>query len=80
MKPYFEEPGITIYHGDCREILPSLDMETILTDPVWPNSSPHLVGADRPAELLTEALAVAECRRLVIRRKGISARKWAQQR
>jgi len=21
-KPFYEEPGITIYHGDCREILP----------------------------------------------------------
>ena len=21
MKPYFEQDGITIYHGDCREIL-----------------------------------------------------------
>ena len=20
MKPYYEEAGITIYHGDCREI------------------------------------------------------------
>ena len=25
MKPYYQEKGITIYHGDCREILPSLD-------------------------------------------------------
>lgn len=24
MKPYYEEDGITIYHGDCREILPTL--------------------------------------------------------
>ena len=24
MKPYYEEAGITIYHGDCREILPQL--------------------------------------------------------
>jgi hypothetical protein len=20
MKPYYEEAGITIYHGDCREV------------------------------------------------------------
>lgn len=25
MKPYYEQDGITIYHGDCREVLPSLD-------------------------------------------------------
>ncbi|MDQ3573660.1 MAG: site-specific DNA-methyltransferase [Actinomycetota bacterium] len=24
MKPYYEEDGITIYHGDCREVLPRL--------------------------------------------------------
>ena len=25
IKPYYDEGGITIYHGDCREILPSLE-------------------------------------------------------
>lgn len=24
MKPYYEEDGITIYHGDAREVLPQL--------------------------------------------------------
>lgn len=24
MKPYYERGGITIYHGDCREVLPTL--------------------------------------------------------
>jgi site-specific DNA-methyltransferase (adenine-specific) len=24
MRPYFDEGGITIYHGDCRELLPTL--------------------------------------------------------
>ena len=33
MKPYYEEPGITIYHGDCREILPQLEpVDLVLTD------------------------------------------------
>jgi hypothetical protein len=27
IKPYYEEPGITIYHGDCRDILPHLERE-----------------------------------------------------
>lgn len=27
MKPYYEEDGITIYHGDCREVLPQIDGE-----------------------------------------------------
>jgi DNA modification methylase len=25
MKPYYEHNGITIYHGDCREILPDIE-------------------------------------------------------
>src|SRR3990167_5829622 len=36
MKPYYEEPGITIYHGDCRDILPNLDtVDLVLTDPPY---------------------------------------------
>lgn len=57
MKPYYEEAGITIYHGDCCEILPSLSAESIITDPVWPNSVPTLIGWDRPYELFAEAAA-----------------------
>lgn len=37
MKPYYDHAGITIYHGDCREILPSLDrFDLLLTDPPYP--------------------------------------------
>lgn len=36
MKPYYEEKGITIYHGDCREILPSLPkVDAVITDPPY---------------------------------------------
>lgn len=37
MKPYYEHGGITIYHGDCREILPSLwfGVDLVLTDPPY---------------------------------------------
>jgi DNA modification methylase len=36
MKPYYEHAGITIYHGDCREILPSLPKcDLLLTDPPY---------------------------------------------
>ena len=35
-KPYYSEPGIEIYHGDCKEILPTLDpVDLILTDPPY---------------------------------------------
>lgn len=35
MTPYYERHGITIYHGDCREILPSLSADVVLTDPPY---------------------------------------------
>ena len=36
IKPYYEHAGITIYHGDCREILPELPkVDLVLTDPPY---------------------------------------------
>ena len=36
IKPYYQEPGITIYCGDCRDILPHLDpVDLVLTDPPY---------------------------------------------
>ena len=36
MTPYYESGGITIYHGDCREILPTLpSVDLVLTDPPY---------------------------------------------
>lgn len=37
MKPYYQDKWVTIYHGDCREILPQLDvkMDLVLTDPPY---------------------------------------------
>ncbi len=41
MTPYYSEDGITIYHGDCREILPTLGpCDLVLTDP------PYGIGRD----------------------------------
>jgi len=35
-KPYYEHAGITIYHGDCREILPLIgSADFIFTDPPY---------------------------------------------
>jgi len=36
MKPYYEHAGITIYHGDAREIVPELGLvDMVLTDPPY---------------------------------------------
>jgi len=38
MKPYYEHGGITIYHGDCREVMPGLGkVDLVLTDPPYQN-------------------------------------------
>jgi len=42
MEPYYSHKGITIYHGDCRDILPRLEkVDLVLTDP------PYGIGCDR---------------------------------
>jgi site-specific DNA-methyltransferase (adenine-specific) len=38
MTPYYDHAGITIYHGDCREILPTLSLgvrRVAITDPPY---------------------------------------------
>lgn len=56
MKPYFEQDGVVLWHGDCREILPSVGQaDLFFTDPpygetalgwdVWPEGWPALAAA-----------------------------------
>jgi site-specific DNA-methyltransferase (adenine-specific) len=41
MKPYYQDDAVSIYHGDCREILPGLEpVDLVLTDP------PYGIGED----------------------------------
>jgi adenine-specific DNA-methyltransferase len=38
MKPYFERDGITLFHGDCQDVLRGMDSESVdfvLTDPPY---------------------------------------------
>jgi site-specific DNA-methyltransferase (adenine-specific) len=40
MKPYYDQAGVTIYHGDCREVMPELDaFDVILADPPYGSTS-----------------------------------------
>lgn len=46
MTPYYDDGQITIYHGDCREVLPALTepVDLVLTDPPYPEKYQHLYG------------------------------------
>jgi site-specific DNA-methyltransferase (adenine-specific) len=35
MTPYYQDDQATIYHGDCREIMPTLKFDVIVTDPPY---------------------------------------------
>src|SRR5690606_10116379 len=35
LKPYYDQDGITIYHGDARDILPRLSADVLVTDPPY---------------------------------------------
>ena len=70
MTPYFERAGITIYHGDCREVLPMVEADVIVTDPPYGMgfvnnsdragwSSPHngvVIAGDADASVRDEVL------------------------
>lgn len=65
MKPYYDHAGVTIYHGDCRDVLPTIAGETLITDPVWPNCENVFPGVDAFG-LLSDALGLIDCARLAI--------------
>lgn len=61
MKPYFDEDGITIYCGDCREILSELDrVSAIIADPPYGETSlrwdKQVRGWMDSAELVTDCV------------------------
>lgn len=52
MTPYYEQDGIVIYHGDCREIVSRLQFDVVLTDPPYGTGQKiaYDVYRDTPAE------------------------------
>ena len=63
LRPYFDRDGITIFHADCRDVLPSMPAESVdfvLTDPPylvrykgrWELGQEHIIGDDDPSWLM----------------------------
>lgn len=61
MKPYYEQDGITIYHGDCREVLPTLEYDAFVTDPPYPNNASYFGEAVPLARRVLALLSPREC-------------------
>ena len=62
MTPYYEQDGVTLYHGDCAEVLPATGVKAnlILTSPPYDNLRTyggHGFDFDRVADACVGALA-----------------------
>ena len=50
MKPYYQDEYVQIFHGDCRDILPSLPkVDLVLTDP------PYGIGYDKQQDIMAKS-------------------------
>lgn len=66
MKPYYQHAGITIYHGDCREILPQLSGGVVITDPPYGNGTDYSLFDDSQSNL---AVLMGEVMPLIVSRE-----------
>lgn len=53
MQPYYDDGAVTIYHGDCREVLPLLEpVDHVITDPPYEaeahTKARRIMGGCRP--------------------------------
>jgi site-specific DNA-methyltransferase (adenine-specific) len=63
--PYYADDLVTIYHGDCRDVLPTIQQpDTCIVDPVWPNSV--FPGVPDPGKLLADMCEQLTTARLVV--------------
>jgi site-specific DNA-methyltransferase (adenine-specific) len=55
MMPYYDHAGITIYHGDCREVLQHIEACVVVTDPPYGiNLGDHASAAEKRRGLLSK--------------------------
>ena len=51
MRPYYEQDGCTIYLGDCRDVLPSVRADVVITDP------PYGIGFSYPGATYVDTVS-----------------------
>lgn len=56
MQPYYDSGGILIYHGDCRNVLPSITADCFVTDPPFGVGLSYASYDDTEQNVLTIAV------------------------
>ncbi len=61
MTPYYDHAGITIYHGDCRELIPQLEpSDLVVTSPPYGEQREYEGNCDSWDDLVPAALSRLE--------------------
>ena len=67
MRPYFAKGGVTLYHADCRQVLPTLaegSVDLVLTDPAYPKEYDHVwdvLAGEAPRTMRDGASLITLC-------------------
>ncbi len=79
MTPYYQDASVTLYHGDCREVLPTLqEVDHVMTDPPYSDDThdgARTGSAQNNGVLVTFGSTNSEAIGLVL--GSIRARRWA---
>jgi site-specific DNA-methyltransferase (adenine-specific) len=74
MTPYYQDDQATIYHGDCHEIMPTLDFDVIVTDPPygisWAQGANSVSGCKAHPGILNDEDTTARDEALALRRSA----------
>lgn len=78
LKPYYQDEYATIYHGDCREILPHLEaVDAVITDPPYNAKKDYGVFKDNLSAEEYESFmsqVVTDCLRLASKQFWVAPR------
>src|SRR3990172_8229433 len=78
VKPYYLDDHCCIIHGDCREILPHVSADVLVTDPPWPMAA-EVVSRNQESFALMEAAAgwaAENADRLIIHLSTLTDPRW----